>query len=526
MRVFLYDTTLRDGEQREGMSFTLEDKLKIAEELDRLGIPYIEGGFPGSNQRDMAFFHKIKSFKLKAKLVAFGSTRRRQVSASEDINLQSLLKAETSAVCLVGKTWDLHVTEALRTTLDENLRMIFDSISYMKKHDLEVIFDAEHFFDGYRFNPEYTLKTIKIAEDAGADWIVLCDTNGGSLPSQVEKVVSKVRNVITTAIGIHAHNDTGCAVANSLAAVQSGATQVQGTANGYGERCGNANLFTVAGNLVLKMKINCLTKSQLSRLAEASHYISEIANVTPDNHQPYVGRSAFAHKAGLHVDAVSKRAETYEHINPELVGNSHKVLISRLAGKSSLIMKAKEFGLDLSSSVEEVQQMLKKIKQLEKIGYQFEAADGSFELLLRRSIGQFHEYFQLESFRVVMEKRAGGEVETEATIKLRVGEKRMVEVAEGNGPVNALDLALRRAISRIYPYLDQIELTDYKVRVLDAKKGTGAVVRVLIETTDGERVWGTIGVSENIIEASWQALADSINYGLSYKKKQKRKSKK
>lgn len=516
--VKLYDTTLRDGAQREGMSLTLEDKLKIAQKLDELGIHYIEGGFPGSNPKDKAFFEEAKKLKLKATLVAFGSTRRRDVKADADAGLKAVLSVPTAAVCLVGKCWDLHVTETLRTTLDENLRMIADSISLLKKEGREAIFDAEHFFDAYKANPEYALKTLKAAADAGADWIVLCDTNGGSLPYEVGHIVVKVKKEIEVPLGIHAHNDTECAVANSLMAIKAGATQVQGTINGYGERCGNANLTTIIADLELKMGVSCLKPGQLKLLTEVSHYVAEIANINLDNHQPYVGQSAFAHKGGLHADAVSKMAATYEHVDPGLVGNIQRVLVSELAGKSTVMMKAKELGIDLSENPETVRDILAKVKELEHVGYHFEAADGSFELLLRKTTGVYRDFFKLESFRVIMEKREDGKVVTEATIKLHARGERIIETAEGNGPVNALDRALRQAIGKMYPALSEIELTDYKVRVLNEKKGTGAVVRVLIESSDGAKSWGTIGVSENIIEASWQALVDSIDFGLIHKK--------
>lgn len=518
--VKLYDTTLRDGAQREGMSLTLEDKLKIAQKLDELGIHYIEGGFPGSNPKDKAFFAEAEKMNLKARLVAFGSTRRRDVKAADDANIKALTAVETPVVCLVGKCWDLHVTEALRTSLDENLRMIADSIAFLKKEGREAVFDAEHFFDAYRANPDYALKTLLAAADAGADWLVLCDTNGGSLPFEVAETVGKIKSLLNVPIGIHAHNDTECAVANSLMAVKFGAAQVQGTINGYGERCGNANLGTVAADLKLKMGIDCLGPDQLKLLTEVSHYVAEIANITPDNHQPYVGQSAFAHKGGLHADAVSKMAAAYEHIDPGLVGNIQRVLVSELAGKSTVMMKAKELGIDLSQAPQQVQDILTTVKELEEIGYHFEAADGSFEILLRKATDTYHDFFKLESFRVIMEKREDGKVVTEATIKIHARDRRIIATAEGNGPVNALDTALRQAIGKMYPALEGIELTDYKVRVLNEKKGTGAVVRVLIESSDGEKSWGTIGVSQNIIEASWLALADSIDFGLMHQKKQ------
>jgi len=519
--VKLYDTTLRDGVQREGMSLTLEDKLKIAVKLDDLGIHYIEGGYPGSNPKDKAFFQEAKKLGLKAVLTAFGSTMRPGGEAATDKGLQALLEVETAAICLVGKSWDLHVTAALRTSLDENLRMVSESVSRLKNEGREVIYDAEHFFDAYKANPEYAVATLKAATESGADVIALCDTNGGSLPFEVGEIVAKVKTEIAVPLGIHAHNDTECAVANSLMAVRSGVVQVQGTINGYGERCGNANLTTLAADLELKMGIKCLKPDQLKLLAESAHYVAEIANVSLDHHQPYVGQSAFAHKGGLHADAVNKMSATYEHIDPNLVGNIQRVLVSELAGKSTVIMKAKELDIDLSESPETVKEILAKVKALENVGYHFEAADGSFDILMRKSTGTYRDFFNLESFRVIMEKREDGKVATEATVKVHARDRRIIATAEGNGPVNALDQALRQAIRKMYPAVKDIELTDYKVRVLNQKKGTGAVVRVLIESGDGSKSWGSIGVSENIIEASWQALVDGIDYGLIHKKKDK-----
>ena len=516
--VKLYDTTLRDGTQREGMSLTLEDKLKIAYKLDELGVHYIEGGFPGSNPKDKTFFEEVKNSNISAKVAAFGSTRRKGVKASDDAGLRSLVDIDTDVVCIVGKCWDLHVIEAIKATLDENIKMIADSVEFLKNEGKEVIFDAEHFFDAFAADEDYAIKTLIAAQSAGADWIALCDTNGGKLPFEVENIVLKVAKKIETPLGIHAHNDTECAVANTLTAVKAGVRQVQGTMNGYGERCGNANLATIIADLKLKMGIDCISDESLGHLSEASLYIAEIANITPDNHQPYVGQSAFAHKGGLHADAVSKMAATYEHIDPALVGNVQRVLVSELAGKGTVIMKAKELGIDLSDSPDLVKKILTNIKELEHVGYHFEAAEGSFEILLQKELETYKELFKLESFRVIMEKREDGKVVTEATIKIFVRDQRIIATAEGNGPVNALDSALRKAIGKMYPALESIELTDFKVRVLDEKKGTGAVVRVLVETSDGEKSWGTVGLSENIIEASWQALVDSIDYGLTHKK--------
>jgi 2-isopropylmalate synthase len=516
-KVILYDTTLRDGAQREGLSFSVEDKLKITEELDRLGIDYIEGGMPASNPKDDTFFKKAKSLDLKhAKLVAFGPTRRKKTNAEDDPVLKAISKCGVKTACIFGKSWDEHVRSALKTTLAENLEMISDSVKFLKSKGMEVIYDAEHFFDAYINNREYAIETIHAAIEAGCDCLVLCDTNGGTLPHKIGRIVTIVREIFeTTELGVHAHNDTDCAVAASLEAIRVGATQVQGTINGYGERSGNANLVSIIPNLILKMdKQTSVTKERLKLLTEVSHYISELANETPDSHQPYVGKSAFAHKAGIHISAVTKNPITYEHIKPETVGNTQRVLLSELSGKSTIVIKAKELGVDLKRQPAKVKEILKHIKQMESAGYYFEAADGSFEVLLRKKLDKYKPLFKLESFRVIAEKREDGKVMTEATIKLHCKGKRLIATAEGNGPVNALDLALRNAIEEVYPHLKDLKLSDYKVRVLDEKKGTGADVRVLIETTDGEKSWGTIGVHENIIEASWEALVDSLQYGL------------
>jgi len=518
-RIELFDTTLRDGSQREGISFSVTDKLKIAQKLDKLGIHYIEGGFAGSNPKDMEFFERAKKLKFKnSKLVAFGSTRRKGVKAEDDSNLRALASCGTSAVCIVGKCWHIHVERALRTTLQENLNMISESVAFLKEKGLEVFFDAEHFFDGYKDNPDYAIACLKAAESAGADCLVLCDTNGGTLPFEVKDIITKVEKEVQAQIGIHTHNDAECAVANSIVAVQAGATHVQGTINGYGERCGNANLCSIIPALQLKLGIEVLSPEQLKLLTEVSHYVSEIANLSPYPQQAYVGQSAFAHKAGLHTSAVEREEYGYAHIDPSLVGNIQRVVVSELAGKSTIILKAQELGIDLSSEPHKVNDILNRIKGLEHIGYHFDAADASLEIFLRKSLGIHPTFFKLERFRVIMEKREDGKVATEATIKLSVGGKEIIETAEGNGPVNAIDKALRKAIGSMYPALNDIELNDFKVRVLDEKKGTAAVTRVLIESGDGQKTWGTIGVSENIIEASWQALVDSIEYGLMHKK--------
>ncbi|WP_227764505.1 citramalate synthase [Zhaonella formicivorans] len=514
-RVYLYDTTLRDGSQGEGISFSVHDKLKITARLDRLGVDYIEGGWPGSNPKDLEYFQQVRELKLShAKVTAFGSTRRAGVKPEEDANLSAIIAAGVQAVAIFGKSWDLHVTEALNVPLQENLAMIYDSVSFLKSKGIEVIYDAEHFFDGYKANPEYALETILTAERAGADWIALCDTNGGSLPHEISGIVTKVLSLVNVPIGIHCHNDGDLAVANTLAAVQAGVTQVQGTINGLGERCGNANLCSVIPNLQLKMGYNCLDAEHLRHLTEVSHYVSEIANVTKANNQPFVGQSAFAHKGGIHVSAVLKNPKTYEHMNPELIGNKRRVLVSELAGASNLQYKAQELGMKLLNNKEQNRKIIQEIKRLEYEGYQFEGAEASLELFLKRATGEYQSSFSLESIKVLVEKRGGQEMLTEAMIKLRVGERVVHTAAEGNGPVNALDNALRKALEECYPFLKEMHLSDYKVRVLDEKDATKAKVRVLIESRDTSGSWSTMGVSHNIIEASWQALVDSMDYAM------------
>ena len=523
-RVDIFDTTLRDGSQLEGISLTVGDKLRIAEQLDHLGVHYIEGGWPGANPKDEEFFRRARTeLKLQTStLVAFGSTRRVKGKVDDDATLRNLVEAGTSTVCIVGKAWDYHVLEALRTTLDEGVAMVAESIAFLKQAGLRVFFDAEHFFDGYRNNPEFSLRVLEGAAMAGADCLVLCDTNGGSLPFDVERVVGEVVDHLgDTPIGIHLHNDTGCGVANALGAVRAGATQVQGTINGYGERVGNCDLVPIIANLSLKMGIATLPEGRLARLTSVAHHIAEIVNFTVDPQQPYVGSSAFAHKAGLHMSAISRRKDAYEHIDPSLVGNGTRFLVSEMSGRSTLELKAQELGLELDGKV--LGDVVDQLKRLEHEGYHFEAADASLELLMRRASGWEQSYFSLESYKVLVRHRAGNgpgahgdalDVETEATVKLRLGEERLVAIGEGNGPVNALDAALRTAIGSRFPALDRISLTDFKVRVLDTGKGTGAVTRVLLDSTNGTREWTTIGVSENIIEASWQALTDSLVYGL------------
>ena len=522
--VEIFDTILRDGSQQEGLSLTVDDKLRVAEQLDHLGVTFIEGGWPGANPKDVEFFERAKT-ELRlgtATLVAFGSTRRAGVEAEDDAVLANLVDAGAPVACIVAKAWDRHVAEALRTSLDEAVAMVTDSVRFLREHDLRVFLDAEHFFDGYARNPEFALSVLAAAEQAGAEALVLCDTNGGSLPDDVGRAVADVRARTSAQLGIHCHNDAGCAVANSLVAVQAGATQVQGCINGYGERAGNTDLSAAIPNLSLKLKIRTIPEDRLERLTPVAHHIAELVNIAPDPQQPYVGNSVFAHKGGLHASAVARSADLYEHVEPNTVGNGTRVVVSEMAGRSTLAMKAAELGLELDGEV--LGRVLDELKRLEHEGYHFEVADGSLELLLRRAAGWTSDYFTVESFRVISDhgdriegrrdEGIGFGVMTEATVKVHVGQERIVAVAEGNGPVNALDGALRGAIGSKYPALSTIHLTDYRVRVLDTGRGTGAVTRVLVDSTDGERTWTTIGVSENIIEASWQALYDSVVFGL------------
>ncbi|MDH5661508.1 MAG: citramalate synthase [Elusimicrobiota bacterium] len=514
-KVLIYDTTLRDGTQGEGISFSVEDKLKIAKRLDDLGIHYIEGGWPGSNPKDILFFKKAKNLRLRnAKIVAFGATRYKGKGVSQDPNLNGIVKLKPQAACIFGKSWGLHVKYALGTTLGENLKMIFDSVKYLKAKGMEIIYDAEHFFDGYIDDHFYAMDTLRQAAKAGADNITLCDTNGGMMPHQVESIVKEVKKEIKIPLGIHTHNDSEMAVANSVVAVRAGCVLVQGTINGYGERCGNANLSSIIPNLRLKLGIDCISDKRLESLTEVSRYVSEIANMIPRDNQPYVGNSAFAHKGGVHVSAMAKHTRTYEHVSPEKVGNRRRILVSELSGRSSMLSKAKEFKIDFREKSKEVKDLLQKVKQMESQGYQFEGAEGSFELLMKKTIGKHKTFFDLEGFRVIVEKDEKGKLRSEATIKVMVGGKEEHTASEGDGPVNALDNALRKALERFYPELKSMSLTDFKVRVIDATEGTAAKVRVLIESRDERDEWGTVGVSENIIEASWQALVDSIEYKL------------
>lgn len=514
--VKIYDTTLRDGSQAEDIAFSLEDKIRISQKLDELGFHYIEGGWPGSNPKDLQFFKEIRSVHLsQAKIVAFGSTCRAGTSPQDDPNLQALVDAGTSGVTIFGKSWDMHATEALNITLDQNLEIIFQSIRFLKERTDEVIFDAEHFFDGFKNNSTYALATLRAAEDAKADWIVLCDTNGGTLPYEIQSIIQEVKKHIRTPLGIHVHNDTDLAVANSILAVREGIGMVQGTINGYGERCGNANLCSIVPNLKLKMGIDCITDTQLKKMKEVSRFVSELANLPHHKYLPYVGDSAFAHKGGVHVSAIRKKGSTYEHIQPEKVGNRQRVLISDLSGESNILYKAVEFGIDLESNDPNVRKILDHLKRLEHEGFQFEGAEGSFELLIKKALGQHKKFFELMGFRVIVEKKEeGAPPYSEATIMVRVGDQIEHTAAVGNGPVNALDHAIRKALEKFYPELREVKLLDYKVRILSTQEGTGARTRVLIESGDKELTWGTVGVSENIIEASWQALVDSIDYKL------------
>lgn len=509
----IFDTTLRDGTQGEGISLTAEDKVKIALKLDALGVHYIEGGNPGSNSKDIEFFRRVRQMNLQAKIAAFGSTRRKNTTCEQDINLKHLIESGAQAATLVGKSWDFHVHTALQTTLDENLAMIYESLAYVHNSGMEALFDAEHFFDGYKANPEYALAALAKAKAAGAKWIVLCDTNGGTLPGEISEIVSRVITAIDAPIGIHTHNDCELAVANTLAAISAGARQVQGTINGYGERCGNANLCSILPNLQLKMGYSCVSDEQLKMLTSVARYVGEIANVNMPVNQPYVGNAAFAHKGGIHVSAIMKDSKTYEHISPELVGNKQRVLVSELAGQSNILSKAQEMGLEVSLEGQKSRDVIDRIKELEHQGYQFEGADASLELLLRDAYGGSTEIFTVDSFKIMVEK-TNKELLTEAIVKVTVAGEQVYTVAEGNGPVNALDNALRKALIQFYPGIRDIHLTDYKVRVLDEKDTTAAKVRVLIESTDFKDTWNTVGVSSNVIEASWEALVDSIRYAL------------
>lgn len=512
----IYDTTLRDGTQAEDISFLVEDKIRIAHKLDEMGIHYIEGGWPGSNPKDVAFFKDIKKEHLShAKIAAFGSTRRAKITPDKDQNIRTLIQAEPDAITIFGKTWDFHVREALRISLEENVELIFDSLEYLKARAPEVFYDAEHFFDGYKANPAYAIQTLKAAEAAKVDCIVLCDTNGGTMPFELVEIIREVRKQIQSPLGIHTHNDSDCAVANSLHAVQEGIVHVQGTINGFGERCGNANLCSIIPALKTKMKHECVSDEQLRKLRQLSRYVYELANLSPGKHQPYVGNSAFAHKGGVHVSAIQRHPETYEHMRPEIVGNTTRVLISDLSGRSNILAKAEEFNINLDSKDPVTLEILDNIKEMENRGYQFEGAEASFELLMRRALGSHRKFFSVIGFRVIDEKRHEDQKPiSEATIMVKVGGKVEHTAAEGNGPVNALDNALRKALEKFYPKLKEVKLLDYKVRVLPAGQGTASAIRVLIESGDKDSRWGTVGVSDNIIDASYHALIDSIEFKL------------
>jgi 2-isopropylmalate synthase len=510
----IYDTTLRDGSQGEGINFSVADKLRIAERIDAFGIHYIEGGWPGSNPKDIEFFAQAKKRVFKnALLAAFGSTRRKNTPVEKDDQVRLLIEAETPVITIYGKSWLLHVKEVLNTTPEENLAMIGDTVRFLKDRGKVVIYDAEHAFDGYKDNPDYALATCEAATRAGADMVVLCDTNGGSLPTEITGMVQAAARKLSAKIGIHTHDDIGLGVANALAAIEAGAVHVQGTINGYGERTGNCNLTSAIPNIVLKMKIPCLPNSALVQLRELSQFVDEIANIRHDPRQPWVGAAAFAHKGGTHVNAVQKAVESYEHINPALIGNTRRVLISDLAGRSNILFKAQELGFTITGETPELKSILARVKDLEHQGYEFEAAEGSLALLIRKSLQHQEAPFKVDAYHVSMRRDSSTSI-CEATIKVRVGEKRAHTVAEGDGPVNALDSALRAGLVRFFPQLEKVQLTDYKVRILDSVTGTAAKTRVLIESSDGKHEWGTVGVSENIIEASLQALVDSIEYAL------------
>ncbi|MBD2013612.1 citramalate synthase [Microcoleus sp. FACHB-53] len=532
--IWIYDTTLRDGSQREGLSLSLEDKLRIAKELDQLGIPFIEGGWPGANPKDVQFFWQIKEEPLtQAEVVAFCSTRRPNIAAADDPMLQAILAAGTRWVTLFGKSWDLHVTEGLQTTLEENLAMIQDSIEYLRSQGRRVIYDAEHWFDGYKQNPEYALQTLNAALKAGAEWLVLCDTNGGTLPHEIGQIVRDVQEALNVGrlnvegseepanlqplLGIHTHNDSDTAIANALAGVLEGVRMVQGTINGYGERCGNANLCSLIPNLQLKLGYRCIQDEQLVKLTQTSRLISEVVNLAPDDHAPFVGRSAFAHKGGIHVSAVERNPLTYEHIEPETIGNRRRIVISDQSGLSNVLAKARTFGHELNKQDPACRQILERLKGLESEGYQFEAAEASFDLLMREALGYRQQFFELKGFQVhcdMLQSISGDYSNALATIKVTVNGKDILEAAEGNGPVSALDAALRKALQNFYPEIAQFQLTDYKVRILDGGAGTSAKTRVLIESSNGQKRWTTVGVSPNILEASYQAVVEGIEYGL------------
>lgn len=518
--ILIYDTTLRDGTQGENISFSAKEKIKIAKKLDEIGVQYIEGGWPGSNRRDVRFFKLAqKEHFEQARITAFGSTRKPGIKSADDPNLKALIASNTPAVAIFGKSWPLHVENIMGNTRQENLDMIRESVAFLRSHDREVIYDAEHFFDGYKDDPDYATQTLMMAADAGAEYLVLCDTNGGTLPSEIHAVVTKLKHLLndkglTASLGIHCHNDCGLAVANSITAVEAGASMVHGTVNGYGERCGNADITSIIPILSLKMNLPCIPEEKLSGLKTFSRYVSETANMIPVHSRPFVGKSAFAHKGGIHVNAIMKEPRAYEHMDPILVGNKRRVLVSDMSGKSNVEYKAREFGLEIGNDGKDTQEIVTEIKSLEDQGYQFDVADGSMKILLEKFTKQFKPHFDLDSFRISIEKDKELECTSHAIIKIQVDGVDEITAAEGHGPVSALDNALRKALGRFYPDLNGMRLVDFKVRVIDGREGTAARVRVFIESRDNEETWTTIGVSEDIIEASWHALTDSFQYKL------------
>ena len=514
-KLTIYDSTLRDGAQALGISFTVEDKLKIVKKLDKLGIDYIEAGNPGSNPKDLEFFEKVLKLELNtSKIIAFGATRRANIRVEEDANVQSLLKAGTEAIAVFGKAWDFQVTDILKTTLEENLKMIFDTIQYFKANGKTVVYDAEHFFDGYKANAEYAIETLRVADRAGADTICLCDTKGACLPSYIAKITAIVQSEVGCKIGIHCHNDNGMAVAGSIAAVEAGAVQIQGTINGFGERCGNANLCTIIPNLQLMMGYQCIPEGNMELLTSTARYVSEVANIIHDERAPFVGSCAFAHKAGMHADAVNKNTTAYEMINPEVVGNQRNILMSEVAGRRAVMNIINMVDSTITKESPETKKIIEKLKELEYEGYQYEGAETSFELVIRKMLGKYKPFFELKEFKVIVNEPTVNSVNSSAMIKILVDGQTEITAAEGDGPVNALDMALRKALERFYPEIAEMKLTDYKVRVLDSNFATASKVRVLIETTDGQDVWTTVGVSTDIIEASWRALVDSVEHKL------------
>ena len=525
-RIDIYDTTLRDGAQGQGISFSPAGKIRVAKRLDEFGVDYIEGGYAASNPKDMAFFTDIKKEDLQhAKVAAFGSTRRAGISPAEDLGCQALLQADTEVCTIFGKSWKLHVFDVLKTTVEENKAMIGDTVAYLKEHGREVVYDAEHFFDGYKDDPEHALGTLLAAEKAGADIVVLCDTNGGTMSHEVAEITGAVGEALSIPVGIHAHNDAELGVANTLESIRAGAIHVQGTINGFGERVGNANLNAIVANLKLKMGYDCLQENSMRQLQDVSDFVNELANVRPNPKAAYVGQSAFAHKAGMHVDGVRKNPESFEHINPELVGNKRNILMSELAGASNVFLKLREMDLHFEKNAPEIKDIRDELERLEQAGYEFEAADASFKMLIQKVLKHHKPFFEIEGFRVIAERRTGDlDTHSEASVKIRVGEETEYTVAEGDGPVDALDHALRKALLRFFPSIGDVMLTDFRVRILDPEEHTAAKTRVLIESTDGNTSWSTVGVSENLIEASWEALLDSMEYKLFLDEKQARTS--